>query len=132
MAKRMITLTVVLALLLGAFSACSKSEGRSGGTQAGPNVKTVDDVLKEKTEDDTARDAAEEKDAPEPVPDTQVRRIYTADSIDMDLTGLNGDLVYARVNDMMARPEGYVGKVIRVSGYFQIYEDGGVDYYTCM
>lgn len=62
------------------------------------------------------------------------------DRIDVDLTALSSTMVYSEVYNMMATPEGYVGKTIKASGQFAIYQavgpDGAVDdsqtYFVCV
>lgn len=61
-------------------------------------------------------------------------------SIDVDLTALSGTMVYAEVYNMMAAPEDYVGKLVKMAGQFMIsqaiLEDGtpipDQIYYACV
>lgn len=57
-----------------------------------------------------------------------------ADGVDIDLTRLSGQMVYAEVFNMRYEPEDYYGKVIRVSGLFSAYQnpDTGEYYYNCI
>lgn len=57
-----------------------------------------------------------------------------ADGVDIDLTRLSGQMVYAEVFSMRYEPEDYYGKVIRVDGLFSAYPDPytGEYYYNCI
>ena len=54
--------------------------------------------------------------------------------VDLDLSGLSGTVVYSQIYNMMYEPETYIGKVIRIAGYYSPYEDTerGVVYYACV
>lgn len=54
--------------------------------------------------------------------------------IDIDLTQLSSTFVYSEVYDMMVKPENYIGKTIRMTGAFNVYEDEetGKIYYSCI
>lgn len=54
--------------------------------------------------------------------------------IDMDLSGITGTMVYAQVYQMLMEPEAYLGKVIRISGWLDVFEDdfAGVVYTSCV
>ena len=43
--------------------------------------------------------------------------------VDLDLTKLSGTVVYSQVYDMMAQPENYRGKKVRIRGNFSYYKD---------
>ena len=54
--------------------------------------------------------------------------------VDLDLSKLSGTVVYSQVYNMMYEPEAYIGKVIRMSGYYSAFEDTerGVVYHACV
>lgn len=54
--------------------------------------------------------------------------------VELDLTKLSGDFVYAEVNNMMTTPEKYDGKIIKIKGYFNFYRDDltGKSYTSCI
>ena len=54
--------------------------------------------------------------------------------VDLDLSGLSGTVVYAQVFNMTMDPDAYIGKVIRLSGWYSVYEDEerGVVYHACV
>ena len=49
--------------------------------------------------------------------------IDSSDDIDVDLTAISGILVYSEVYNMMASPENYIGKKIKMEGIYAIYFD---------
>lgn len=55
-------------------------------------------------------------------------------SVELDLTKLSGDFVYAEVNNMMTTPEKYDGKIVKIKGYFNFYRDDltGKSYTSCI
>jgi len=58
----------------------------------------------------------------------------STDGIDVDLTQLSANMVYAEVFYMMTVPENYIGKTVRMEGQFATYqdEDTGKMYYACI
>ncbi len=51
-------------------------------------------------------------------------------NVDIDLTVLSANMVYAEVYNMMMYPDSYLGKTIKVSGpYYPLYYDGTGNYY---
>ena len=74
----------------------------------------------------------------EPQPATskpeQTEKPKSADGIDVDLTTLSSTAVYAEVWNMMAEPESYIGKTVKMKGIFAVYEDEttGQKYFACI
>lgn len=58
----------------------------------------------------------------------------STDGIDVDLTVLSGTMVYSEVYNMMAVPDNYVGKTIKMEGAYTYYEDEttGKQYFACV
>ncbi len=50
--------------------------------------------------------------------------------IDLDLTGLNANMLYAEVFQITGDPEKYQGKTIRTSGTFNYMMDDGTEYFA--
>lgn len=44
-------------------------------------------------------------------------------SVDLDLTTLSSTMVYAEVFNMVMSPDDYIGKTIRMTGIFKVYQD---------
>ena len=120
----------ILAILVLLFSSCSSSKKPIDGV---PQTKTVDDVLREGTKRDSEETADSESGPIMITPGrTMESKKYPQDTIDVDLTTESANMVFAIVGDMMVTPENYEGKVIKVSGFFNFFEDNGIQYYSCI
>ena len=55
-------------------------------------------------------------------------------AVDLDLSVLSGTVVYAQVYNIMCDPEPYIGKVIKMAGYYDAYESTERDtvYHACV
>ena len=55
-------------------------------------------------------------------------------AVDLDLSALSGTVVYAQVYNMMYEPEPYLGKMIRMAGYYNCFNDTerGIVYHACI
>lgn len=78
----------------------------------------------------------EEPTDPEPSsePDSTSKPEDDPDIVDVDLTVLSSTLVYAEVYNMMASPEEYIGKTVKMNGLFAYYHDEATDtyYFACV
>lgn len=97
--KRYLPLFLAAAILL-ACSACGKSEAPAQPTPPPPVSQNP-----QKTEPPP----------PEAAP--------PADGVDVDLTVLSSTMVYAEVYNIMMAPDQYLGKIIRMTGLFTVYQD---------
>ena len=54
--------------------------------------------------------------------------------IDLDLAGMSGTIVYAQVYNLLVDPEPWLGKAIRMAGYYSYYDDAekGIVYHACV
>ena len=54
--------------------------------------------------------------------------------VDLDLSQMSGTVVYAAVYNLMYDPAPYLGKVIRIRGYYSFYREpsNGNVYYACV
>ena len=59
--------------------------------------------------------------------------VWAEDEIDLDLTWMSGTMVYAEIYNMLYDPDAYLGKVIRLSGWYDAFQDQftGNRYFTC-
>lgn len=64
--------------------------------------------------------------------DTKTQTVMQA--VDVDLSVLSSTMVYSEVFNMMSDPEAYVGKTVRMTGSFNLYQDEatGKNYYACL
>ena len=55
-------------------------------------------------------------------------------TVDLELSRMSSTVVYSQVYNMMVEPDLYLGKVIRIAGYYSPYEDTerGVVYHACV
>ena len=55
-------------------------------------------------------------------------------AVDLDLSVLSGTVVYAQVYNMMYEPDPYLGKIIRMAGYYNCFNDTehGIVYHACI
>ena len=57
-----------------------------------------------------------------------------AAKIDLDLAPLSGTAVYAQVYNILMDPEPFLGRTIRIAGYYDVYEDPETNtvYHACI
>ena len=51
---------------------------------------------------------------------------------DVDLTELSSTMVYSEVYDMMTDPDKYIGKTVKMTGVFAVYQGDDRNYYACL
>ena len=117
--KKLIPFALTAALLLAGCGDTSKVDDLIDSSAAQTVTLSSADKAIAKLAEDTAADYWADKETT-PVP--QTTRIDEATlkngDIDIDLTGLNPNMLYAQVYEMTADPEKYVGKTVRASGTF--------------
>ena len=76
--------------------------------------------------------APEEEETENPAADLQPdSQEAPAVSVDVDLTTLSSTMVYAEVFNMMMSPDDYIGKTIRMTGIFTVYQDPETNQVYC-
>ena len=137
--KRFTALISVLSMLL-TVTGCSGDSQTAGSRLNTENA--VDKVLNQKTGGEDAKTTTETEttteiekstemesaDITDPTSeptygqvvngDSSVIAQYKSDGVDVDLTLMGSDLVYATVYQMMSKPEEYEGKTIRIEGKY--------------
>lgn len=137
--KRFTALISVLSMLLtvAGCSGDSQTAGSRLNTEnavdkvlnqkiGGENAKTITETeTTTETEKSTEMESADITDpTSEPTygqvvnGDSSVIAQYKSDGVDVDLTLMGSDLVYATVYQMMSKPEEYEGKTIRIEGKY--------------
>lgn len=138
--KKLWFLTICL-ITAGALAGCGGSsnsaQNRTTNQPAG-----VKEILEAQTTAEDAKASGEEnttsgpnKDAPLPeVPAAAEMALSQTEGIDIDLTSLPAAIVYSEVYHMMAAPEDYIGKTVKMNGAFSYYHDEttGNEYFTCI
>lgn len=130
--KRLIVSISVLGMVLS-VTGCSGDSKIAGSRLNTENA--VDKVLNQKTETTTQTETTTEVETEsasasateatsEPTygqvvnGDSSVIAQYKSEGVDVDLTLMGSDLVYATVYQMMSKPEEYEGKTIRIEGKY--------------
>ncbi len=142
--KRITVLILVLGMIL-TVTGCSGGDSQTMGSRLNTE-NAVDKVLNQKTGDVESKSSAgattetttttetqtttetESASATEPTSeptygqvvngDSSVIAQYKSEGVDVDLTLMGKDLIYATVYQMMSKPEEYEGKTIRIEGKY--------------
>lgn len=79
---------------------------------------------------------SQETQAPEPLsePNSDSMPSDSMDGVDVDLTVLSSTMVYSEVYNMLASPDQYIGKTVKMDGLFTYYYDKptGNYYFACI
>ncbi|EGC03349.1 MAG: hypothetical protein IJL33_04970 [Ruminococcus sp.] len=117
--KKLIPFALSAALLLAGCGDTSKVDELINSSTAQTVTLNKTDEAIAKLAEDTAEDYWANKET-SPVP--QTTKIDEAElkngDIDIDLTGLNANMLYAQVYEMTSDPEKYEGKTVRANGTF--------------
>lgn len=67
-------------------------------------------------------------------PDAPDSFISKERQIDLDLSALSGTVVYSQIFNIMVNPDAYLGKVLKISGWYDVFEDSdtGMVYLSCI
>ncbi len=149
--KKWMTILLCLALIL-AMAGCGNNS--TANKPVGNQPAGVKDVLEQgmaeadnNKPDDTSQPAenntqnrqnTENPETQTPVPSSEPDTVPipadSADGVDVDLTVLSSTMVYSEVYNMMASPEQYIGKTVKMDGLFAYYHDEstGNYYFACI
>ncbi|MBO4706594.1 MAG: hypothetical protein J5647_12725 [Spirochaetaceae bacterium] len=140
--------SAICVLALVALCGCSKNESTTG-SRTTSSQSSVESVLQQRMAEVDAENAfgepisaqippsniasaetaalAPAHKAPEPIKSESV-------SVDVDLTALSSTMVYSEVLNIMTAPETYIGKTLKMKGYYGYYHDEKTDkyYFACM
>ncbi len=108
--KKFICYTLCLVMLFALAACGSKADTNTKGTDAPAAIDAVQD----------ATEAEEKSAAP------------SADGVDIDLTSMSGTMVYSEVLNMQKQPDEYYGKIVKMSGPFNVTEIEDNRYYACV
>ncbi len=128
-----------LSILLSAVIIIALFAGCSGNDTAGKKTETkttgVADILTTNASDDFDYFETNITTTTQPATKAKKANVKTksVSKADVDLTGLNANLVYSQIYDMMTKPDEYIGKSVKISGTFYTYEDPdtGKKYFSC-
>lgn len=124
------------------ISGCGKQTDNGKGFN---NGKTVDKVIEsqvkkeeqKKTEESTKEDTQnnDQQNTDTQTPESVQGSVNAPEaSVDVDLSVMDSDMIYATVYQMMSDPEQYVGKTFRIEGKFYVTYDEMTknQYYYCV
>lgn len=124
------------------ISGCGKQTDNGKGIN---NEKTVDKVIEsqvkkeeqKKTEESTKEDTQknDQQNTDTQTPESVQGSVNAPEaSVDVDLSVMDSDMIYATVYQMMSDPEQYVGKTFRIKGKFYVTYDEMTknQYYYCV
>ena len=127
--KKIICVLSVIILAV-AFASCQKEESVSA-KKAQSSTTGVADLMNGKSAEDfdyfesntTSTTTKKE---------VKIKTKKTAEA-DVDMTGLNANMVYSQIYDIMTKPDAYEGKTMKISGVFSAYEapSTGNIYFSC-
>ncbi len=139
-------------ILLMNLTACSKSAQTSD--RAKKQTSGVSDVLSAGMAEADAEETAEstmpaetpeitmpaetagaaEETAAESTPEPAEETADPYEVIDIDLTVMSATMVYSQVSDIMADPDAYVGKIVKMKGLLTVFhsEESNKDYFGCL
>ena len=124
------------------LSGCGKQTDNGKGINSG---KTVDKVIEsqvkkeeqKKTEESTKEDTQknDQQNTDTQTPESVQGSVNAPETaVDVDLSVMDSDMIYATVYQMMSDPEQYVGKTFRIEGKFYVTYDEMTknQYYYCV
>ena len=137
--KKIFALVLSIALVLS-LTSCGDG-GASGRTGSGS--PSVSDVLESGMASEDAETADTQQTAePETVPEEPAEEpekentpaAAATETVDIDLTTMSSTMVFSEVSAMLAAPDDFMGKSVKMSGLFAIYEDTttGNIYFACV
>lgn len=142
--KKKIVWLLIVSLIAALLTSCSKTGGNPNGS---PTVEQVIEGQIAAQESSQASEPAAESAASEeqsvvtieaPTIILEKEEVTTevkgAEGVDVDLTVLKGNMVYAQVFQMMYSSEDFIGKVVRIRGNLYHFKDEGTgrEYYSCL
>ena len=144
--KKWISLIICL-MFVFVLAGCgnNSSSGRTGNQTAGVSDVLEAEMAEEDSKNGTDSPAQENagsgrqngvnENAPKPEQINETEAAAdSAEGIDVDLTSLSSTMVYSEVYNMMATPEEYLGKTVKMDGSFALYHDEDTDkyYFACI
>ena len=124
------------------LSGCGKQTDNGKGINSGKKVdKVIESQVKKeeqkKTEESTKEDTQknDQQNTDTQTPESVQGSVNAPEaSVDVDLSVMDSDMIYATVYQMMSDPEQYVGKTFRIEGKFYVTYDEMTknQYYYCV
>jgi len=141
MKKNVLRIITLLAVIIF-VAACSSNDNSSDDAKSKVDNKnsSVEKVLQEqKDKNDSSNDKKDNKkdkdnkdtNAKDKDKKDDKNKSSSNDKIDVDLSTLNKNLIYAQVYSIMTEPDKYEGKIIKMKGAFSVYKDKKT-YFSCI
>lgn len=137
--KKLMSVAGIVLVSVGFLMGCGASEDSrniaNGNTVSSVLQNRIENTQKQEKEDITDKaDKVEESTPTEVTPAVEgvvEKAVPRYTSIDIDISAMSSDMVYAMVYQLMVNPEEYLGKVIRIKGIHQsnYYEPTGLTYH---
>lgn len=121
-------ITILITLLCLGLCACGTAAGSRARASSGV---TVEELLAQAESSPTPEPTTTPEPALISAAETNPEDLSSADA-DVDLTLLGSTMVYSEVSRMMYEPEGYLGKIVKMHGSFNVYETEARNYYACL
>ncbi len=130
--KMIVKVIFLLPVLL--LTGCNMSENREQGAK---NGTTVHEVINNQIEDtnQSMEGSNRKSNSTDEISSDDLRvDVQEVGDVDYDLTKMNSDMVYATVYQMISKPDKYVGKTVRVEGFYYAfyYEETGQYHHYCI
>lgn len=137
MSKKTLTIgSIILGTLM--LAACGNTDAPRSATSTAKTVSdiieqtasTEEPIISEEFETSEETSATEAEAASEPASEPA----SIASDVDLDLTTLSKTMVYSEVYNIMAYPDDYIGKSIRMNGIYNTFvdESTGIRYFYCI
>ncbi|MBQ8966678.1 hypothetical protein [Ruminococcus sp.] len=130
--KRIIFAALAASVMLAGCGDTSKVDGLIESSAAETvTLSKTDEAIAKLAEDNAASYWADKETTPVPMTTKIEESELQNGDIDIDLTSLDANMLYAQVYAMTAEPEKYVGKKVRATGTFAHTQDpNGSDYFA--
>lgn len=135
--KRLNIILLVFTCMLCACSSASSVRKVSDNTSQDVS-DVIADLAAKQEEEYLAQKEADDNEKAEPSDsqnaETDVKLMEWTEPVDIDLTQMNATMIYSEVYQMMAEPQQYEGKTIRIYGMYTHFYEETKDrhYYACV
>jgi len=132
---------LIMASFLAIIIGCSTKDNSSNEAQSKTknNTSSVADVLdeqknKEESTDDKKDNDKKDDDKKDKNKSNDKNKSSDNKNVDVDLSTLGKNLIYAQVYSIMTKPDEYEGKIIKMKGAFSVFKDKDTKktYYSCI
>lgn len=114
------TMCVLLALsIMMILTGCGNETAAKPQASSG---NTVSSVMQQQMEQSNTKQVSETQQPAQQGNNASKNATAVPAKVDVDLTKLSSTMVYSEVYNMMAAPEDYIGKTVRMSGQFALYQ----------